>query len=36
MVLKTRASTHEPDIREFTITPGGIVLDDPISGVPGP
>jgi circadian clock protein KaiC len=36
MVLKTRASAHEPDIREFTITPEGIVLHGPISGVPGP
>ena len=25
-VLKTRASQHEPEIREFTITPEGIVL----------
>ena len=31
-VLKTRASRHEPDIREFKITPEGIVLDEPISG----
>jgi circadian clock protein KaiC len=31
-VLKTRASRHEPDIREFTITPEGIVLDEPLSG----
>jgi circadian clock protein KaiC len=30
-VLKTRASTHEPDIREFKITPAGIVLDQPSS-----
>ena len=28
-VLKTRASRHDPAIREFTITPEGIVLDDP-------
>jgi circadian clock protein KaiC len=28
-VLKTRASRHEPQIREFMITPEGIVLDDP-------
>src|ERR671923_2634 len=28
-VLKTRASRHEPEIREFRITPEGIVLDDP-------
>ena len=25
-VLKTRASHHQPEIREFTITPDGIVL----------
>jgi hypothetical protein len=25
-VLKTRASHHQPEIREFTITPEGIVL----------
>ena len=25
-VLKTRASHHQPEIREFTITPKGIVL----------
>ncbi|MBO0711612.1 MAG: hypothetical protein J2P47_10095, partial [Acetobacteraceae bacterium] len=31
MVLKTRASRHDPDIREFTITPQGIVLDQPLS-----
>ena len=28
-VLKTRASRHDPEIREFTITPEGIVLDEP-------
>jgi circadian clock protein KaiC len=28
-MLKTRASRHEPDIREFKITPEGIVLDKP-------
>lgn len=28
-VLKTRASRHEPAIREFRITPEGIVLDEP-------
>jgi circadian clock protein KaiC len=27
-VLKTRASRHDPDVREFDITPGGIVLDE--------
>jgi circadian clock protein KaiC len=30
-VLKTRASRHDPDIREFNITPEGIVLDEPHS-----
>ena len=30
-VLKTRASRHEPDVREFAITPEGIVLDEPHS-----
>jgi circadian clock protein KaiC len=30
-VLKTRASRHEPDVREFKITPGGIVLGEPLS-----
>ncbi|HZD68044.1 MAG TPA: ATPase domain-containing protein [Actinomycetes bacterium] len=30
-VLKTRASLHEPEVREFTITPeGGIVLGDAV------
>ncbi|HZE04711.1 MAG TPA: ATPase domain-containing protein, partial [Solirubrobacteraceae bacterium] len=29
-VLKTRASGHAPDIREFVITPHGIVLDQPL------
>ena len=28
-VLKTRATRHDPDVREFTITPEGIVLDEP-------
>ena len=28
-VLKTRASRHDPDVREFKITPEGIVLDAP-------
>src|SRR5215207_2216815 len=31
-ILKSRASAHEPEIREFDITPGGIVLGDPIVG----
>lgn len=30
-VLKTRASRHEPEIREFRITPAGIVLGDPFA-----
>jgi len=30
-VLKTRASRHEPEIREFRITPEGIVLGDPFT-----
>jgi circadian clock protein KaiC len=30
-VLKTRASRHDPDVREFTITPEGIVLGEPLS-----
>ena len=29
-VLKTRASRHEPEIREFRITPEGIVLGDDV------
>ncbi len=28
-VLKTRASLHEPEIRQYTIGPAGIVLGDP-------
>ena len=28
-VLKTRASRHDPGIRQYTITPDGIVLDEP-------
>jgi circadian clock protein KaiC len=28
-VLKTRASGHDPDVRDFKITPQGIVLDEP-------
>jgi circadian clock protein KaiC len=30
-VLKTRASRHEPDVREFKITTDGIVLGEPLS-----
>jgi circadian clock protein KaiC len=29
-ILKSRGSAHEPEVREFDITPGGIVLGDPI------
>jgi circadian clock protein KaiC len=29
-VLKTRASRHDPDVREFKITREGIVLDEPV------
>jgi circadian clock protein KaiC len=35
MVLKTRASSHAPDIREFMITPEGIMLGEPL-GSPTP
>jgi circadian clock protein KaiC len=28
-VLKSRASAHDPEVREFDITPAGIVLGDP-------
>jgi circadian clock protein KaiC len=31
-VVKSRASAHDPEIREFEITSGGIVLGDPIGG----
>jgi circadian clock protein KaiC len=31
-ILKSRASAHDPEIREFEITPEGIVLGDPIVG----
>jgi circadian clock protein KaiC len=30
-ILKSRASAHEPEIREFEITPDGITLGDPIA-----
>jgi circadian clock protein KaiC len=33
-VLKTRASRHDPDVREFQITPEGIVLDDRLDNAP--
>jgi len=31
-ILKSRASAHDPEIREFEIASGGIVLGDPIVG----
>ena len=31
-ILKSRASAHDPEIREFDITSGGIVLGEPIVG----
>jgi circadian clock protein KaiC len=30
-ILKSRASAHDPEIREFDITADGIVLGDPIA-----
>ena len=33
-VLKTRASRHEPEIREYTITPEGIVLGERFAPAP--
>jgi circadian clock protein KaiC len=30
IVVKSRGSRHDPDIREFTITPEGIVLGEPL------
>ena len=30
-ILKSRASAHDPEIREFEITPAGIVLREPIA-----
>jgi circadian clock protein KaiC len=35
VVLKTRASRHEPEIREFKITPEGIVLGGPLTPAQG-
>jgi circadian clock protein KaiC len=32
-VIKTRASRHEPEIREFKISTGGIVLGEPLDNV---
>ncbi|HTX30188.1 MAG TPA: ATPase domain-containing protein [Solirubrobacteraceae bacterium] len=34
MVLKTRASRHSPEVREFNITAQGIVLGEPLSDTP--
>jgi circadian clock protein KaiC len=34
-VLKSRASAHDPDIREFDISSDGIVLGDPVAREPG-
>jgi circadian clock protein KaiC len=31
-ILKSRASAHDPEIRHFEITSGGILLGDPIAG----
>jgi circadian clock protein KaiC len=31
-VVKSRASAHDPGMREFEITPDGIVLGDPVGG----
>jgi circadian clock protein KaiC len=31
-ILKSRASAHDPAIREFDITPKGLILGDPIAG----
>ncbi len=31
-ILKSRASAHDPEIREFDITADGIVLGDPVTG----
>jgi circadian clock protein KaiC len=31
-ILKSRASAHDPEVREFDITPDGIVLGDPVTG----
>ena len=33
-IVKSRASAHDPEIREFEITSGGIVLGDPIGDEP--
>jgi circadian clock protein KaiC len=31
-ILKSRASAHDPEIREFDITADGIILGDPVTG----
>jgi circadian clock protein KaiC len=31
-ILKSRASAHDPEVREFEITPNGIILGDPVAG----
>ena len=33
-VVKSRASAHDPEIRKFEITAGGLVLGDPIGDEP--
>jgi circadian clock protein KaiC len=35
-LIKTRASLHQPQVREFTITPEGITLQDEILADPAP
>jgi circadian clock protein KaiC len=35
-VLKTRASLHQPRVREFTITPEGITLENELPTDPEP
>ena len=34
LVLKTRASDHHPEIREFEIRPEGVVLGEPLRAEP--
>ena len=33
-VLKSHASVHDPEVREFDMTADGIVLGDPVTGEP--
>ncbi|MBO0777154.1 MAG: hypothetical protein J2P34_12665, partial [Actinobacteria bacterium] len=33
-VIKTRASRHDPAVRQFSIGPAGLVLDEPLPGRP--